>query len=52
MGLKVKKKNAKNDWLFLRINCSKQCTRVFVRGLNASSNVPLKYLEVLKHQES
>ena len=30
--LEIKKQNAKNHCLFLRINCSKQCTHDFFRG--------------------
>ena len=52
MRLEVKKQKAKNASLFLRINCSKQCTRDFFTGWNASSKVRPNYLEVLKHQES
>ena len=48
MCLDNEKQKARNGWLFLRINCSKQCTRdVF----NALSKVQPNYLEVLKHQD-
>ena len=52
MSLEVKNRKAKNDWLFLRINPSKQGTRDFLRDSNASSKMCLKYLEVLKQQKS
>ena len=48
--VKVKKQKEKNDWFMLRINCSKQCTDDFFRGLNASRKVWLIYLEVSKYQ--
>ena len=52
MSLEVKKQKAKSGWLFLRITCSNQSTRDFVRGWNPSIKVGSKDLEVLKHQES
>ena len=51
MNFVIKKQKAKNDLLFLRINCSKQCTRDFFRDWNASSKVRLIYLEALKQHK-
>ena len=52
MSLAVKNQRAKTNWLFLRVNCWKQCTCDFFRASNASGKVRLKYLDVLKHQKS
>ena len=52
MILEVKKQKAINEWLFFKINCSKQCLRNFSSGWNAWSKARLKYLEVFQHQES
>ena len=52
INLEVKKQKAKNDWLFLRINPSKQGTRDFLIDSNTSSKMWRKYLQVLKQQES
>ena len=52
MRLEVKNQRAKTDWLFLRINCWKQCMRNFFRGSSASSKAWLKRLDFLKQQES
>lgn len=52
MSLDVKKQKAKKAWLFFKINCTEECTYDFFRCWNASSKVPPKYLELLKHQES
>ena len=52
MSLDVKKQKAKKTWLFFKINCTEECTHDFFRGWNASSKVPPKYVELLKHQES
>ena len=50
-SLGTKKQKRRNDCLFLRINCSKQCTRDLLRGWNASSELLLIHLEGLKHRE-
>ena len=52
MSLEVKTQKAKNEWLFLRINCSKKCARDFSSGWNASSKCRLKHLEFLIGQET
>ena len=52
MRLEAKKQKAENQLLFFGINCSKQYTRDFSSGWNASSKVRLKHSGVLKHQES
>ena len=52
MSLVVKKQKAINDWLCLRINCSKQCTCEFFRGRNASRKAWSNDLDVLKHQKT
>ena len=51
MSLEVKKQKTKNEWLFLRINYSKQCTRDVCSGWIASSKVRVKHLKVLKYEQ-
>lgn len=50
MCLEVDNQKAKLDWLFLRINGNKQCTRDFFTGWNASSKVWLIVIEVLTNK--
>ena len=52
MCLDVKQQKAKKDWLFLRINFSKKCTRNFFTDWNESSKVHPNYLEILSTEKA
>ena len=65
MSLEVKKQKAKNNWLFLRINCSKQCIHdlfrgwkckqgeaIIFRGFKAPRRLWLIFLEAKRHRDS
>ena len=58
MSLEVQKQKAKNDWLFWRINCTKQMKCIksgpanIFRVIKAPTKLWLMFLEIKRHQES